>query len=242
INDSFYYINIDKSILEDSSGRWGASALEGISGSGIFLKSHKQLVIVGIVSSIPDDGMLGKIKCCNSYFFTNLKPSLIKHDNLEYNFGINHIHQEISSIKDSNLDSIISEWENNPDNKEYNENINRKLSVLHVPNKVKQEKTKIIRNLLLGDIFLSERINNYPNIELAYSESHQIFSDDDMTIYTNNRISANEKYHEIRKDYLEILLDTLKPHGLMKDKIQLLRNKDIAFWLANCDLDFLDDK
>lgn len=240
-DDFYYYINIDKSIMEDSSGRWGASALQGISGAGVFIKIHQQLVLVGIISSIPDDALFGKIRCSNASCFIEIDNSLKMHSDKDYNFGNDILKKSLQILKDENIDSVIHDWESTEDNKKYNDNINRKINILHISSKVEQEKKKIILNLLCGNNFARERMINYPNIETSYSTAHQVFCGEDMTIYVNNRPEANKGYQDIKLNYLNILSESLSPHGLRKDEILLLRNKDIAFWLANCDLDFLEN-
>lgn len=241
-DDFYYYINIDKSIMEDSSGRWGASAQEGISGAGVFIKTHNRLVLVGIFSSIPDEGMYGKIKCSNASCFTEMFSFLKAHNELHYNFGTDALRKSLISIKNENVDAVIREWEDAEENNEYNNNINRKIKTLHVASKIHNEKRKILLNLLSGNNFAKERTINSPNFELSYSTAHQVFCGEDMTVYVSNRIDANHKYNEIKTSYLKILTDSLKPLGLQQNEILLLRNKDIAFWLANCDLDFLEDE
>jgi len=241
LDDFYYYINIDKSIMEDSSGRWGASALQGISGAGVFIKIHQQLVLVGIISSIPDDGLFGKIRCSNASCFVDIHDSLKINNRNDYNFGSSILKESLFMIKDENIDSVIHDWENLEENKKYKNNIDRKINILHVASKIEQEKKKIILNLLSGNNFARARMINYPNIETSYSTAHQVFGGEDMTLYVNNRSEANKGYQNIKLDYLNILSDSLSPHGLQKDEILLLRNKDIAFWLANCDLDFLED-
>ncbi|MGF6436604.1 hypothetical protein [Kosakonia sp. 1610] len=241
-DDFYYYINIDKNIMEDSSGRWGASALQGISGAGVFVKIHQQLVLVGIISSIPDDGLFGKIRCSNASCFIDIHDSLKTNDNNDYNYGSAILKESLLMLKDENIDSVIHEWESSEENKKYKNNIDRKISILHAANKIEQEKKKIILNLLSGNDFSRVRMSNNPNIETSYSTAHQVFCGEDMTLYVNNRSEANKGYQGIKLDYLNILSDSLSPHGLKKDEIRLLRNKDIAFWLANCDLDFLEDE
>lgn len=241
-DDFYYYINIDKNIMEDSSGRWGASALQGISGAGVFVKIHQQLVLVGIISSIPDDGLFGKIRCSNASCFIDIHDSLKTNDNNDYNYGSAILKESLLMLKDENIDSVIHEWESSEENKKYKNNIDRKISILHAANKTEQEKKKIILNLLSGNDFSRVRMSNNPNIETSYSTAHQVFCGEDMTLYVNNRSEANKGYQGIKLDYLNILSDSLSPHGLKKDEIRLLRNKDIAFWLANCDLDFLEDE
>ncbi|WPG21421.1 hypothetical protein SD435_02720 [Kosakonia cowanii] len=228
--------------MEDSSGRWGASALQGISGAGVFVKIHQQLVLVGIISSIPDDGLFGKIRCSNASCFIDIHDSLKTNDNNDYNYGSAILKESLLMLKDENIDSVIHEWESSEENKKYKNNIDRKISILHAANKIEQEKKKIILNLLSGNDFSRVRMSNNPNIETSYSTAHQVFCGEDMTLYVNNRSEANKGYQGIKLDYLNILSDSLSPHGLKKDEIRLLRNKDIAFWLANCDLDFLEDE
>lgn len=242
LDDFYYYINIDKSIMEDSSGRWGASALQGISGAGVFIKIHQQLVLVGIISSIPDDGLFGKVRCSNASCFIEIHDSLKAHSSNNYDFGSSILKESLLMIKDENIDSVIHDWENLEENKKYNNNIDRKIKILHVASKIHQEKKKIILNLLSGNNFARARMINYPNIETSYSTAHLVFGGEDMTLYVNNRAEANKGYQNIKSDYLNILSDSLSPHGLQKDEILLLRNKDIAFWLANCDLDFLEEE
>lgn len=240
-DDSFFLITAaDKTLLEDSSGRLGASALGGISGSGVFLGTHQHLVLVGVISSIPDEAMLAKIKCCNSNGFIELEPSLKTPEKMGYDFGNSAIINSVNLLNQDNLDAVIEEWENNLDNKEYITNINRKLDVLHKEEKVALEKRKVMSNLMVGDELYNVKIKNSPEVEKAYSYSHNIFCGEDMSVYANGRIEANNKYHEIKSNYLDILENSLCPVGLRKDDILLLRNKDIAFWLANCDLDFMD--
>ena len=241
LDDFYYYISIDKSIMEDSSGRWGASALQGISGAGIFIKIHQQLVLVGIISSIPDDGLFGKIRCSNASCFIDVHDSLKINNSNDYNFGSSILKESLLMLKDENIDSVIHDWENLEENKKYKNNIERKINILHVASKVEQEKKKIILNLLSGNNFSRARMINYPNIETSYSTAHQVFNGEDMTLYVNSRSEANKGYQDIKLGYLNILSDSLSPHGLQQDEILLLRNKDIAFWLANCDLDFLED-
>ncbi|UGS42286.1 hypothetical protein [Pseudocitrobacter corydidari] len=241
LDDFYYYINIDKSIMEDSSGRWGASALQGISGAGVFIKIHQQLVLVGIISSIPDDGLFGKVRCSNASCFIEIHDSLKANSSNNYDFGSSILKESLLMLKDENIDSVIHDWENLEENKKYNNNIDRKINILHVASKIDQEKKKIILNLLSGNNFARARMINYPNIETSYSTAHLVFGGEDMTLYVNNRAEANKGYQNIKSDYLNILSDSLSPHGLQKDEILLLRNKDIAFWLANCDLDFLEE-
>ncbi|TDQ20168.1 hypothetical protein EDF75_4628 [Raoultella sp. BIGb0149] len=241
LDDFYYYINIDKSIMEDSSGQWGASALHGISGAGVFIKIHQQLVLVGIISSIPDDGLFGKIRCSNASCFIDIHDSLKINNSNDYDFGSSILKESLLMLKDENIESVIHDWGNLEENKKYKKNIDRKINVLHVASKIEQEKKKIILNLLSGNNFARARMINYPNIETSYSTAHQVFGGEDMTLYVNNRAEANKGYQDIKLDYLNILSDSLSPHGLQKDEILLLRNKDIAFWLANCDLDFLED-
>lgn len=238
----FYYITVDKNILEDSSGCWGANALEGISGAGLFIKTHQKLVLTGIISAIPDEGMLGKIKCCNVSCFIDIYDSLKKHNDINYNFGSDIIKESVAVMKMENFDSVIIDWENNEENKEYNNNINRKVKTLHIHDKIINEKRKILHNLIAGNNYAKERMINSPTIELGYSNAHQTFCGEDMTVYSASRIEAGRRYNEIRNSYLDILSDSLHPLGLRKDEILLLRNKDIAFWLANCDLDFLENE
>ncbi|WP_422527057.1 hypothetical protein [Serratia fonticola] len=241
-DDFYYYINIDKSIMEDSSGRWGASALQGISGAGVFIKTHQQLVLVGVISSIPDDGLFGKIRCSNASCFIEIDNSLINYNDKDYNFGNSILKESLHLLQEENIDSVIHEWESAEENKKYNININRKIKTLHITSKAEQEKKKIILNLLSGNNFARARMINNPNIETSYSTAHQVFCGEDMTVYVNNRSEANKSYQDIKLNYLNILSESLSPHGLRKDEILLLRNKDIAFWLANCDLDFLEDE
>ncbi|WP_130963628.1 hypothetical protein [Klebsiella pneumoniae] len=241
LDDFYYYINIDKSIMEDSSGRWGASALQGISGAGVFIKIHQQLVLVGIISSIPDDGLFGKVRCSNASCFIEIHDSLKANSSNNYDFGSSILKESLLMLKDENIDSVIHDWESLEENKKYNNNIDRKIKILHVASKIDQEKKKIILNLLSGNNFARARMINYPNIETSYSTAHLVFGGEDMTLYVNNRAEANKGYQHIKSDYLNILSDSLSPHGLQKDEILLLRNKDIAFWLTNCDLDFLEE-
>lgn len=242
LDDFYYYINIDKSLMEDSSGRWGASALQGISGAGIFIKFDQQLVLVGIISSIPDEGLFGKIRCSNASCFIEIHHSLKTKSNNDYDFGSSILKESLLMLKEENIDAVIRDWESAEENKKYKNNIDRKINILHIASKVEQEKKKIILNLLSGNNFARARMINYPNIETSYSTAHQVFDGEDMTLYFNNRSEANKGYKDIKLNYLNILSDTLSPHGLLKDEILLLRNKDIAFWLANCDLDFLEDE
>ncbi|VEI63143.1 Uncharacterised protein [Serratia fonticola] len=240
-NDFFYYITVDKGLLGDSTGYWGASALEGISGAGVFIKTHQQLVLTGIISAIPDEGMLGKIKCCNASSFIEMHDSLKTQSDIHYNFRSSVIKESVAIMKIEHFDSVINDWEINEENKEYNKNIDRKIKTLHINEKIKNEKRKILHNLISGNNYANERLINSPNIELGYSNAHQIFCGEDMTVYVGSRIEASRRYTEIRERYLEVLSDSLHSLGLRRDEILLLRNKDIAFWLANCDLDFLED-
>ena len=142
LDDFYYYINIDKSIMEDSSGRWGASALQGISGAGVFIKIHQQLVLVGIISSIPDDGLFGKVRCSNASCFIEIHDSLKANSSNNYDFGSSILKESLLMLKDENIDSVIHDWESLEENKKYNNNIDRKIKILHVASKIDQEKKK----------------------------------------------------------------------------------------------------
>ena len=45
-------------------------------------------------------------------------------------------------LKDENIDSVIHDWESLEENKKYNNNIDRKIKILHVASKIDQEKKK----------------------------------------------------------------------------------------------------
>ncbi|ECT1849070.1 hypothetical protein DWS51_23430, partial [Salmonella enterica subsp. enterica serovar Muenster] len=139
------------------------------------------------------------------------------------------------------LDSTIDEWENDSKNIEYANNINRKLGVLHNKNKLDVVKGKVIRGLMIGDYLYGERMRVTPEFEKGYSYAHSAFCDKDMTFYATSRVEANNRYHKISDDYFTTLAGALRPLGLSDDDIHMLCNRDIAFWLANCDLDFMDE-
>ncbi|EEP2438586.1 hypothetical protein R9U78_004519, partial [Salmonella enterica subsp. enterica serovar Muenster] len=240
-DDSCFIINVSKDILGDSSGNWGANAMEGISGAGVFLKTHQYLILTGIITSIPDEGMLAKVVCSNANGFLSLESSLKAYNDSEYNYGRDVIIDSVNIMRKEILDSTIDEWENDSKNIEYANNINRKLGVLHNKNKLDVVKGKVIRGLMIGDYLYGERMRVTPEFEKGYSYAHSAFCDKDMTFYATSRVEANNRYHKISDDYFTTLAGALRPLGLSDDDIHMLCNRDIAFWLANCDLDFMDE-
>ncbi|MFJ5498917.1 hypothetical protein ACIPUN_03105 [Pectobacterium sp. CHL-2024] len=240
-NESSFIINVNKEVLGDSLGNWGANAMEGISGSGIFIKIHQHLILTGIIISIPDEGMMAKVMCSDSNGFLSLDSSLNDFIFSDYNYGRDVIINDINRMRENILDSTIDEWERNEINREYANNINRKLNILHKKNKLVSTKRKTIRSLMIGDYLYRERLRITPEFEGGYSYAHSAFCDKDMNFYAINRVDANNQYHKISDAYFYMLTTALRPIGLSDVDIQMLCNRDIAFWLANCDLDFLDE-
>nr|UKE83538.1 hypothetical protein KXZ65_21065 [Pectobacterium sp. PL152] len=140
-DDSSFIINVSKDILGDSSGI-GSKCNGGNFWCWRFLKTHQYLILTGIVTSIPDEGMLAKVVCSNANGFLSLESSLKAYNDSDYNYGRDVVIDSINIMRKEILDSTIDEWENNEKNIEYANNINRKLSVLH--NKTKLDLVKEI--------------------------------------------------------------------------------------------------
>lgn len=237
VNNDFFLFTTDKALMENSSGDVGATALKGISGSGVFLMEHNSLVLVGIISSIPDEAMLGKIKCCCTSALMKLEPNLKKHDD-QSGYGINNLLFNIELIRRETMEKTISSWESNPENVIFSNNIDRKINELLPDYKVTAEKIKIVCNLLNGNSLLNE-ISKVNFLKSAYEQANVIFDGRDLNVFFSDASSAHAEYKKIHNDYMNILADKLIPLGMSRDEILLLSNKDIATWLGNCDLDFI---
>lgn len=128
-NSSKFKINYPKEYFSNSNYSHGSEWLGGLSGSGIFIQNHNNLICIGTISEIMDKGNLGKVLCSSIKPLSKLIDSLVI-DKVETINSLNTTkNSPISTLNDEIIKSSI--WQNSLDkNSKYSINYKDDVELL----------------------------------------------------------------------------------------------------------------
>jgi len=236
-----YQVQVDKDVFHDiENGNWGAGAYKGLSGSGLFFEYQNQVFLSGIVTDLEKVTLTTQIRITASdallAFFPDLKvtdSSIFEEDNIL----LSEVLEDCSDEVDTNT---VKSWLNENSNREEVVRINRKINFLYPSTHSQQEKERVVKNLLVGDKVIQYWKKHKPRVYRAYRETNYALSNEPKIFYPSTRREAAEEYKKIVNEHRNGLFTDIA-NVPVSEKI-FVTNRDIAQWLAICDLDFIKDE
>jgi hypothetical protein len=240
-NLNSYQVQVDKNVFYDiENGDWGARAYKGVSGSGLFFEYQNEVFLSGIVTDLESVTLTAQIRITASNALLDFFPNLIITDSSvfeEDNVLLSDALKECSEDVDSNT---IKAWLNDNSNSNEVKRINRKINFLYPSTHSQKEKEKVVNNLLVGDKLIQYWKKNRPQIYRTYRNTNYALSQEPKLVYVTTRKEAANEYKKIVKEHKNDLFIDIA-NVSFSDKT-LVTNRDIAQWLAICDLDFIKDE
>lgn len=236
----WFYVDVDGKYLSDSYGRYGPLALDGISGSGMFidkLDKEADRILIGIVIEVPKDKKKNKFTCACVSILKHLLPGL---DVLPYeNTSDIDIGLLLDRMENEYTDKAIKDWIQKEKSSERIQFLNKKTEMIYPPQRIEQEKVRIIRNFLQGKVLLHEKVEKDGIAKRNYNQANRAFSGrSDLYNYISNLHEGKEKLDTLNIMYEKILGPLLDSH-LNDAEITILANYTIADCITNCTIDFV---
>lgn len=231
-----YIISYPNNYFRNEDYLGASDWLEGLSGSGIFIKNEQRLICVGILIRIPDNGNHGKIYCASVKPISGLFSEFKVTDNLEFEYDFDSL---IIDIKEEIVNQTIIDWEVQTNNNERIENINNKLSIVYPQDTFVLEKNKLIKNFLSG----SRVIDNLKKYNFKFSNYEKTNKLRDINnenspeiIYCSNKVEAIKGLSDFQSKYEQFLAKYLQNNNFSIAEIKALTEYDIADWISNCSM------
>lgn len=221
-----------------SSDEHGAEAMGGISGSPLILDREDGCIVFhGVINRISNQGV-NSMPCARGLepiklFITDL----VFEENIVFDTDFKLITYNQDLLKKEKFQEWIERWRSENENKEYYENLVRKLKAMHGQHYecyLNQELEKI----LIGDECLKNIIELNSPLWHAYDEIYKTASRECMHEYVSNEKEALDYYKKISGEHFSLLDDDLDNFDLKKTDKKKLAQHDIAMWLAVCCLRF----
>jgi len=236
-----YQVQVDKNVFHDiQNADWGASAYKGISGSGLFFEYQNEVFLSGIVTDIEKVTLTTQIRITASNAMLDFFPDLIIKDSSIFDEDPVLL---IESLQECSVDvdtKTVKGWLSDNSNIEEVKRINRKIDFLYPSTHSQKEKEKVVKNLLVGDKLIQHWKKNEPKVYRTYRNTNYALSQEPKLVYVSTRKEATEEYKKIVKEHKNDLFIDIANISF-SDKT-FVTNRDIAQWLALCDLDFIKDE
>ncbi|WP_269520777.1 hypothetical protein [Alteromonas sp. BMJM2] len=226
-------LSIPSPFYTDFKGETGAGVLDGFSGSGLIIENHQQLYFCAMVHSVSEDNFCG-VDCIAISDIEKVCP--VEMDIVEdlpdtsetVQFDVDKLRREITK-------EIIKSAEDS-DNVAV-KNLKRKMD-LFSPDWDQEELENFISDMLTWDVLYKEKVKGNSNFEKLINESKVVLSAGNKKYIVNSSAEGNKYFHEIRKEFREIVKSFLEKHDAWSRYINTVSNGEIAKYLANCNLDF----
>jgi hypothetical protein len=238
---AWFYVDVDGKYLSDAFGGYGPEALDGISGSGIFLDRAGQVnerILLGIVIEVPKEKPKNKFTCVCVSLLKHLLPDI---EVGQFKKGIveDDIGALLDQLEEQHTDSAIRDWMNKQAGSEVIENLNRKTQMIYPESRIERERIRIIRNFLQGKAVYQKRIESDAILKNKYNKANRAFySRDDLFVYTADFAEGKTKLEALFKAFEGYLDPVLSPH-LDAAEIGILTSYNLADCITNCTIDFI---
>jgi len=229
----FINVSIPSPFYTNYQGETGAEVLDGFSGSGLIIQNHKRLYYCGMVCSVSDDNFCG-VDCISISTIAenqsiNIPISADLPDTSEIvEFDVKRLRKEITkeivqSAEDSNNVAV--------------KNLKRKMN-LFLPDWDQDDLENFVSDMLTWDVLYKDKVKANPTFKDLIDESKDVLSAGSKKYVVNSSREGNRYFHDIKKDFKDIVASFLDEHPTWKRYISTVSNGEIAKYLANCNLDF----
>ncbi|MGL0936799.1 hypothetical protein [Vibrio vulnificus] len=216
----------------------GAEAMEGISGSPMLLcTSDNTIVLHGITSRIPNDGVLNFIETRDLTVLTEVVDSF-EFKNSE-DFDCNHrlISFNRKLINEEKFNLWVDEWKNRPGNEGYYGHLESKLETIH-GDSYKAELPKELEKIMIGDACIKNVIEKDSTLFESYEDVIETAERDKMEKYVSSKHEALEHYNNVYQEHLDVINEDLGQFDLSRTDRKKIAQYNVATWMAVCNLRF----
>lgn len=232
-DDGLINLSIPSPFYTDFKGETGAGVLDGFSGSGLIIENHQQLYFCALVHSVSDDNFCG-VDCIDISEIEKVCPvemDIVKDlpdTSVAVQFDVNKMRREITKeiIKSSEDSGNVAI-----------KNLKRKMD-LFSPDWDQDELEDFVSDMLTWDVLYKEKVKGNSKFEKLINESKVVLSSGNKKFIVSSSAEANRYFHEIRKEFREIVKGFLEKNEAWSQYINTVSNGEIAKYLANCNLDF----
>lgn len=232
-NNGLINLSIPSPYYTDFKGETGQGVLDGFSGSGVIIENHQQLYFCAMVHSVSDDNFCG-VDCITISEIEKVCPvemDVVKDlpDTAEsVQFDVDKLRRNITkeiirSAEDSDNVAI--------------KNLKRKMD-LFSPNWEQDELENFVSDMLTWDALYKDKVKGNSSFEKLINESKVVLSAGNKKYFVSSSAEGNRYFHEIRKEFREIVKGFLEQHEAWSRYVNTISNGEIAKYLANCNLDF----
>lgn len=236
----WFYVDVEDKYLSNNFDEYGPAALDGISGSGIFLDSpdpHIERVLIGIVVEVPSNRMKNKFTCACVSLLQELLPG-IKIQPFIRDANGTDISNLLDSLENQFMDQIIESWFQDQANSNSIMNINRKTELIYPNVRLDLERKRIVRNILQGKAVLQKVTENNDFVRKKINTANIAFHGrNDLYSFIINIPDGRAKLEQLSRIYEHYLNSSLENQFDAAD-ISFLANYNIADCISNCTIDF----
>jgi hypothetical protein len=221
-----------------SEDEHGADAMEGISGSPIFLNTDdNELVFHGVISRIPNKGVsnLVTIRGIDRLALIVEKMQIKESTIYDSNFKLISYNKEL--LEKEKFLEWVEKWKAAPGNEGYYKNLKKKLKVIH--GEYYKEYIPIeLQKIMIGDACLKNDIESNSMLSEAYSEVISTAEREWMHEYVSTPSEALTYYKEVNKAHLEVIKSDLAEFDFKMTDQRKIAQYNVATWMAVCHLRF----
>ncbi len=221
----------------DHKGGTGAEVLDGYSGSGLVIANHKQLYYCAIVCSVSDDNFCG-VECISISDIaasSGLPFDIIK--DLPCTSEI--VQMDVKRLRKEITEQIINSADDT--NNIAVKNLKRKMD-LFLPGWGKEDLEQFLSDMLTWDILYKDKVRGNAVFKNLIDESKDALSAGNKKYIVNSSSEGNRSFHNIKSEFRDIVSSFLEEHTMWKKYVTTVSNGEVAKYLANCNLDFREQK
>lgn len=216
----------------------GAEAMEGISGSPMLLcTSDNSIVLHGITSRIPNDGVLSFIETRDLTVLKDVVDSFEFKNSEEFDCNHRLISFNRKLIDEEKFNLWVDDWKNQPGNEDYYGHLESKLETIH-GDSYKAELPKELEKIMIGDACIKNVIEKDSTLFESYEDVIETAERDKMEKYVSSKHEALEHYNKVYQEHLDVINEDLGRFDLSRTDRKKIAQYNVATWMAVCNLRF----
>ncbi|WIH28389.1 hypothetical protein [Photobacterium damselae] len=221
--------------------RYGADAMEGISGSPILLcTDNNEIIFHGVIYKVPNKGIGDLLDVSDLMPLKEIVDGISIKSRRDFYSSHRLVTFSDNLKKEDKFKLWVNEWKEHKNNENFYENLESKLKVIYGDD-FESELAIELEKIMIGSECFKRIIEKESVLYDSYNEIVKTAERQTMKKYVDSQREAFEHYQSVYESHLIDINEDLCGFQLSRTDRKKIAQYNVATWLAVCYLRFNDD-